>query len=293
MNKLESLFESYLSESQENRIRVLSNASFAIFKYLKDTVKFEEQKCFNFLLFMYGVAIYNDGELTPEQYELITGSVGLKASYEELKAYLEKLVDPGDEEHLLGATKSYNDTTVQSSILIAVVILMSTKGQYSTKDKELIAKLEDCHGASTNAKTNEDMGVSSKIFNLQDEIMAMDRDDRKDLVLSTAERIKENKDKDIISALRFFSILFVNNDYGKEKMNEYMVMSLYLDIEYADIEIANEKQLDEKELMKNLEIVKRSGLKDDFITLGISLAAIDGIVSEGALKLADIIDKYC
>ena len=293
------IYKEIASYNEEQRTKVVTKAVTKIIHYLKDEARFEEQKAFNFVFFLLAIITSFEGGITKEQYDIFSKATGLSIKYEDISKYFNQMVEPGDEERILPAIRSYN-SDIQTNIVLLSLVMLSVKGSFTEKEMDYIHELESCVIINDNIKvtTGKEMGVSDNVLSIQDEIMAKSREERKDIVLNTVENITKtltekgmNKDR-ILMFLLYMSLWFVSNDYGDEHHSEYLVINEYVPLEVTQFKDLLENSLNEERNEKHLQLVKETETAEDFVVLGISLAALDGIISQEVLLLCDKILNY-
>lgn len=306
------LMEQVVKYTEEDRKNIITGTVNQLFNYMTKQLEFDQQKAFQFIIYMLGTFTSINGGITKEQYELFQASTGYKPSYEEVAKFYEGYIEESDKVNLHDTLKTYEAEIAANAILFGYV-MMSLKGSFTEEEAAYLDYLEadenpesdeydiddedgDYSELFQNTISEDELDITHETLEIQNELMSYSREKRGNIAKGSANAIYKALEvagierDDIGSLIYYLSIWTAHVDYegGKDNTYEFLTQNL-MNVDYDRFM----KEADEKISIENNEkylgMIAMAECQKHARVYVMALASLDGIISFDALKLADLI----
>ena len=302
--KSEDIISFVLTHKNEEKIPYLREHIAHILNYLVSVPKFSPEKANQFIIFALECITDASNGVTLEQYDLFKAATGVQFSYEDLKNYFEQNHNEENNEYFLKAVASYDQDTRMSVVAFAATIFSAKEMleydelgyMYDIENAEKVLndmeEEEESDELDIPTVNEDDLGVSSKALQIQDAVMGMPREQRKETFKNFTERIyfecqgKGIAKDQIDSILLHIALVAARfNVYDFDNSSIYSLVSDVIDIAYDDF-YENMEVVDVFDTTRT-DFIKETGFGLDFAIWGACLASMGGIFPSDTLEFID------
>ncbi len=286
------MYDQFINYSYEDRKNLLFRSINEIVSFLEGNQRFEKDKIGEFIYYLIGVFTSIDGGLTKEQYDLFKDVTNIPHAYEDLKKYLDDIIDESDRDSLIKILDSYNEDDKSECLIVALALLTLKKSL--TEDEK--AFFESAFAEAD--KTEREINFNKSLLKIQDDLMAKSIEDRKIISINSALTIIEDLKKqdieedDVYLLLLKVVFMFLKIDSAIDHKLEYSVINKLIDITYDEFVENINKEIDQEEANLCFEFINKTNTKTSFIILGMALSSLDSIICMDTFDLALKIYNY-